>query len=576
MRLTVGRISHIREVSAIEKSIKEKSTYIRIKTDAPKLKRAIPPVQQALLRREAVKRINAAAQLYGDTDSYNAVEQAEQGAIAAAHEAGSAVFNDTPKMRLTVGHVSSAQAEAETPTPQEQMKRLAIKEKVKEANIVREKPTDSISIKERPTEASFAIKTREHETAKAPGRSSIKGHSPSAQYNNIRADKPALKRAQKRSQVKIIRETQQNTQRTKTITEKAAAAVSRALSSAGKAVSELLAAGGGALAAVLIPLVLIVGCAVFLFGGGGSTASPVSEEVNAYTPLIQMYAAEHGIPEYVELIKAVMMQESAGRGNDPMQASESTYNTRFPHAPGSITDPEYSINVGVQALADVLATAGVESPIDIERISLALQGYIFGPGYISWALSNYGEYSQSNTVEFSQMMAAQMGWTSYGDAQYVDHVLRYYSLGSVFGGNNAMAQVALSQVGNVGGMPYWSWYGYSYRVEWCGCFVSWCAAQCGILDSSIPKFAYCPTAVRWFQDNGAWQSRDYTPAPGDVIFFDWLKDGRRDGVADHVGIAERVENGLIYTIEGNVNDSCVQGQYYIGAPEILGYGVLNT
>lgn len=160
-----------------------------------------------------------------------------------------------------------------------------------------------------------------------------------------------------------------------------------------------------------------------------------------------------------------------------MHASESAYNTQYPNTPGGITDPEHSINVGVHAIADVLTAAGVESPIDIERITLALQGYNFGPDYISWALSNYGKYLQAKAVEFSQIMAECMGWTSYGDTQCVDHVLRYYSFGSVMGGSSAMAQVALSQIGNVGGMPYWSWYGYNYRVEWCGCFVSWCAAQ---------------------------------------------------------------------------------------------------
>ncbi len=95
--------------------------------------------------------------------------------------------------------------------------------------------------------------------------------------------------------------------------------------------------------------------------------------------------------------------------------------------PGGITDPEYSISVGIQALADCLSMAGAEGPEDIEGISLALQGYNFGSGYISWALRNYGGYSELNALEFSDMMARHMGWPSYGDPQYVSHVLRYYS-----------------------------------------------------------------------------------------------------------------------------------------------------
>lgn len=114
---------------------------------------------------------------------------------------------------------------------------------------------------------------------------------------------------------------------------------------ASKALSGVLATGG-ILIVVLIPLLLLLGCAAFLFGEG-SSAAPVSEEVNAYSALIQLCAREHSIPEYTELIKAVMMQESAGRGNDPMQTSESAYNTRYPNSPGGITDPECSINVGI-------------------------------------------------------------------------------------------------------------------------------------------------------------------------------------------------------------------------------------
>ena len=122
------------------------------------------------------------------------------------------------------------------------------------------------------------------------------------------------------------------------------------------------------------------------------------------------------------------MQESGGQGGDPMQASECAVNTKYPKTPGSITDPEYSVSVGIQALADCLSMAGAEGPEDIERISLALQGYNFGSGYISWAMRNYGGYSELNALEFSEMMAKRMGWTGYGDPQYVQHVMRYYTI----------------------------------------------------------------------------------------------------------------------------------------------------
>ena len=144
------------------------------------------------------------------------------------------------------------------------------------------------------------------------------------------------------------------------------------------------------------------------------------------------------------------MRESGGRGNDPMQASECGYNTRYPNTPNGITDPEYSINVGIQNLAACLSDAEVENPIDMERIKLALQGYNFGNGYISWAKTNYGGYSYANAVEFSTTQAERLGWDSYGDTQYVSHVLRYYPYGRAFtgGGNQAIVEVALTQLGN--------------------------------------------------------------------------------------------------------------------------------
>ena len=190
-----------------------------------------------------------------------------------------------------------------------------------------------------------------------------------------------------------------------------------------------LALGGGAALALLVPLLLIFAVAGAMFGGSVDLEkAPVSDEVKAYAGLIQAYAMEQGIPEYSGLIMAVMMQESGGQGNDPMQASESSFNTKYPNTPGGINDPEYSIEVGVQAFADVLRQAGVQGIDDEERLYIALQAYNFGPGYISYAMNN-GGHSAFAALAFSEMMAQQMGWTSYGDPQYVQHVLRYYEAG---------------------------------------------------------------------------------------------------------------------------------------------------
>ena len=353
------------------------------------------------------------------------------------------------------------------------------------------------------------------------------------------------------------------------IIQKLGAALTRAVRPSS---DDLIMYGGFALI-MIVPLIMLAGIAVALFGSGEGRSAyiPISAEVEAYRPLIRLYAAQYGIPEYEDLIAAVMMQESGGQGTDPMQCSESGYNTRYPHAPNSITDPEYSIDVGVHTLADVLNMAGVESPIDLDRISLALQGYNFGPGYISWALANYGGYSEMNAIEFSDMMAACSGSAGYGDKAYVSHVLRYYPIGRSFmgEGNAAMVAVAQSQIGNVGGAPYWSWWGLDYRVEWCAIFVSWCADQCGYLDAGVlPKMEGVRPYVDWFIERGQWQGRDYEPSPGDIIFFDW----ESDGLADHVGIVEKVENGIIYTIEGNAGDRCIENSYPLDTAPVYGYG----
>lgn len=355
---------------------------------------------------------------------------------------------------------------------------------------------------------------------------------------------------------------------------KATVATVKALIAATKALVAAIVAGGWIAVLIIIVVVLLGGALALLGGGNSNTTTPVSEEVEAYEPLIRQCATEYGIPEYVELIKAVMMQESGGRGLDPMQAAEGSFNTQYPHTPNGITDPEYSIRCGVQELKDCLTRAKVESPVDMERIKLALQGYNYGNGYISWAVAKDGGYTSVNAAEFSDMMAQKMGWASYGDKQYVPHVLQYYPFGRIptgFG-NDTIVQVALTQVGNQGGQPYWSWYGFDSRVEWCACFVSWCANECGYIDSGIiPKFAACASeGVPWFRQHGQWQDGSYTPSPGDIIFYDWENDGE----SDHVGIVERVENGTVYTVEGNSGDACRQKNYPIGSGVIYGYGIL--
>lgn len=333
-----------------------------------------------------------------------------------------------------------------------------------------------------------------------------------------------------------------------------------------------IAAGGGAFLLVFILIVGIIAGAAF--SSSSESSESLSDEVLAYTSVIQQYASQCGIPEYVSAIQAIMMQESGGRGTDPMQCSESPYNTRFSHSPGSITDPNYSIEVGVQTFADCISQAGCSSPQDMDKLKLAWQGYNYGNGYIGWALQR-GGYTEANALQFSQEQAASHGWSSYGDPEYVPHVMRYYSGGSLFAGlfgNQQIVSVAMGQLGNSGGQKFWSWYGFDSRVEWCACFVSWCADQSGLIASgNVPKFSLCSDGVSWFQGKNKWQSGGTTPTAGMIIFFDW----DHDGTSDHVGIVEKCEGGRVYTIEGNSSDQVRQRNYAVDYSSIMGYGVIN-
>ena len=139
-----------------------------------------------------------------------------------------------------------------------------------------------------------------------------------------------------------------------------------------------------------------------------------------------------------------------------------------------------------------------------------------------------------------------------------------------------MVSIAKSQIGTEDGEKYWQWYGFTEPVDWCACFVSWCADEAGLIeDSMIPKFAEVNEGIRWFQEQGRWidvaEELDYKLSPGTLIFFDW----EQDGVADHVGIVESCKNGMVYAIEGNTRNQVASRYYLHDNTEIKGYGIVN-
>ena len=378
-------------------------------------------------------------------------------------------------------------------------------------------------------------------------------------------------REAKRAAMRSAQAARQSAEAAKT-TARGLKAMAEAAAHAVKAAFAALMAGGGMVFVILILIVGIIGGASFI--GSSQSSEPLSAEVLAHTQVIQRYASEFGIPEYVSVIQAIMMQESGGRGTDPMQASECPYNTQYPNTPGAIQDADYSIKVGVQYYADCVREAGCKSPQDMDKLKLSLQGYNYGNGYITWAIRKHGGYSEANALQFSQEQAAAHGWPRYGDPEYVPHVLRYYSGGGLFAGlfgKGQLVTIAKSQLGNEGGQKFWSWWGFTERQEWCACFVSWCADQAGLIQSgAVPKFSVCTDGKNWFQNQGRWQGAGSMPSPGAIIFFDW----EHDGTCDHVGIVERCDGTTVYTIEGNSGDAVKERSYSISSDSIMGYGMV--
>lgn len=138
--------------------------------------------------------------------------------------------------------------------------------------------------------------------------------------------------------------------------------------------------------------------------------------------------------------------------------------------------------------------------------------------------------------------------------------------------NGTIVEIAESQIGNIGGMKYWSWYGFETHVDWCACFVSWCADKAGYIEKGeAPKFSYCQDGVNWFISKKQWYSGKIKPKAGMIIFFDW----NGNGVADHVGIVKDCKNGMVTTIEGNSGEQCKENKYAVGNGWIMGYGIIT-
>lgn len=302
-----------------------------------------------------------------------------------------------------------------------------------------------------------------------------------------------------------------------------------------------IAVVAGILATVLI-FTAILGAMVTILGGilGSTTENNegsagtgkyknLCQAVLSYENEVTQVAAQYGMSQYVALLLAQMQQESSGQGLDPMQASEGPYNKNYSHQPNGITDPHYSIECGVQELRDCLKAAGATGPADLAGIKLALQGYNFGNGYIDWAKQR-GGYTEANAIEFSNMMAQKEGWSSYGDTQYVQHVLQYYSAdGSASGGmTGGDAQKLIEVTNTIKGTTHYVLGGETPgQALDCSSYVCWAFTQAGI--KNMPR-----VTAQGIYDNYCTPISKSQAKAGDIIFFKATYDCGE--TITHVGI----------------------------------------
>ena len=363
---------------------------------------------------------------------------------------------------------------------------------------------------------------------------------------------------------------------------KATAAAVKAIIAGAKALVAAIAAGGwvAVLVIVMICLIaLIVGSCfgIFFSGedtGSGQTMYEVVREINTD------YDSQLEAIKLSNAYDAVEMSGSRAVWKEVLAvyAVKTTTDPNEPQEVATMTDEKK------QLLKDIFWTMNViSSSTETRQVTEIIESADEGGNITQTSVEVQKTFLYITVSHMTaEEMAAQYGFTAEQQAQLAElladenNSLWTAVLYGISATDEEIVAVALSQIGNVGGEPYWSWYGFNSRVEWCACFVSWCANECGYIENGIiPLFAWCPYGASWFQERSQWADNSIEPSPGMIIFFDWddFDTGGQDGVTDHVGIVERVENGYVYTVEGNSGDSCRQRSYAIGHYEIYGYGI---
>jgi len=541
---------------------------------------------------EFTNRENENAEQYANDEVQRGSEQTAAVTAAAAKKAVDSIYRShegTHSHDMTHGYESANTAAEDI---------SASRQREQTANI-RQRSTGAIKTRE----AANAINTRSRETS-AAAHQKIKTSSQSitssgnVQHNSKAAIKSVTDTQKKTAATaKAIGDTsfkaeyaRQKAKKAKEAAKNAAEALKKAIVGAYRAVKSLVSAliAGGWVVLLIILIIcmlgMIVGSAYGIFAGNdvseatdGNTSRDLRTAVSTINS--EYYNKIQGIRNGVENLEnttiyingeigamagvwqdvlAVYAVDTA-HGETPTMAIDfdASKTQHLKEIFWSMVSISYSvIERPVEEEQEVTDENGNTTTETVEVIYRDLKIYVKTKN-ASQAATMYSFDAEQNKI-LTEMMSEQFT-KSWSDLIY----------GYSYGDEDIVA-VAISQIGNIGGEPYWRWYGLSSRTEWCAIFVSWCADQCGYLDSGIiPKFAWVPDAVSWFQARGQWQPGGYTPAAGDIIFFDW----EGDGGANHVGIVEYVENGVVHTVEGNSGDTCRRKEYSVNSPVILGYGI---
>ena len=419
--------------------------------------------------------------------------------------------------------------------------------------------------------------------------------------NAIRAAQKTAQNAKRAAQTnRAAQNARKSGEASARVTVRAAAAVGRTVRAAVESLENLtaaLTAGGGAAVAVVVVLCIIGLLVSSVFGiffagedtGSGTSVRDAISAINSeYTGRIEEIKAgvqydELTLPDKRPAWREVLAVYAVRTVNDPDHPQEVTSMTE--EKTELLRDTFWQMNT-LSSRTETVEITPEPGPNGAEPGNGDNPGEPEDPNPEDPAGPENPETAQVSTYLFIELaqktpedMAERLDFTEPQRQQLTELLSEEYATlwnGVLYGigtGDGEIVSVALSQVGNVGGEPYWSYMGFTSRVDWCACFVSWCANECGYIESgTMPNFSWCETGVNWFKGHNQWLDGGATPNPGDIIFFDWDNSGD----PDHVGIVEKVEDGYVYTIEGNSGDTVRENAYYINSSAIYGYGVLRS